>query len=79
MTQYVSLQTPEQAIEEEGFRYGQKLNKNRCELITTHPNANIHFGDNTRVPHVRLATCLGCKIGIKITADKNFLKDLLTA
>ena len=55
------------AIEWEGFRYGLKLNKNKCELITTHKTANIHFSDNTKVPNVKTATYLGCNIGIKTT------------
>ena len=30
-------------IEEQGLRYGLKLNKNKCELITTHNLENVHF------------------------------------
>ena len=55
------------AIEEQGLRYGMKLNKNKCELITTHKLENIHFKDNMQVPKVKTATYLGCTIGIKAT------------
>ena len=48
------------AIEIEGLKYGMKLNKNKCELITTHTNANIHFknnenqqGPNSHIPRMR--------------------------
>ena len=70
------------AIEEEGFRYGLKLNKQKCELITTHQQANIHFKDNTKVPKVRLATYLGCNIGIKTNnreeLSKRFANTMIT-
>ena len=69
-------------IEEEGFRYGLKLNKHKCELITTHQQANIHFKDNTKVPTVRLATYLGCNIGIKTNnreeLPKRFANTMIT-
>ena len=55
------------AIEEQGHRYGLKLNKNKCELITTHNLENVHFKDKTTVPKVKIATYLGCTIGIKAT------------
>ena len=29
--------------EEEGITYGMKLNKAKCELLTTEANPNIHF------------------------------------
>ena len=34
------------SIEEEGMKYGMKLNKTKCELITNNPNARIIFSDN---------------------------------
>ena len=40
----------------------------KCELITTHPNANIHFKDKNKVIKVKSATYLGCNTGIKITS-----------
>ena len=36
-------------IEIEGNKYGLKLNKNRCELLSTSINANIHFQDGVKV------------------------------
>ena len=38
-----------EASEWEGFRYGLKLDKKTCELITTHQNADIHSKDKTNV------------------------------
>ena len=51
--------------EEEGARCRLKLNRRKCELITTRQQANLRCKDNTRVPKVRLATCLGCNLGMK--------------
>ena len=45
-------------IESEGRRYGMRLNKGKCELITTHPNADIHFGDETKINKTRKAVYL---------------------
>ena len=56
-----------QKIEWQGFRYGLKLNRNRCELISTHSDADIHFQDNTKIQNVKSATYLGCTLGIKTT------------
>lgn len=33
-------------IEEQGSRYGMKLNKGQCELISSNPTAYIHFSNN---------------------------------
>ena len=63
-----------QAIEEEGSRCGSNLNTHRCELPTADPNANIHFGDKTKVPKVRLAIYLGCKIGIHTNSREELSK-----
>jgi len=63
-----------EAIEWEGFRYGLKLNKKKCELITTHPNADIHFKDKSKVLKVKIATYLGCNIGIKSTNKEELSK-----
>jgi len=61
-------------IEFEGIRYGMKLNKAKCELITTHGDADIHFEDKTKVPKVRIATYLGCGIGIKASNREELSK-----
>jgi len=61
-------------IEKEGLRYGMKLNKTKCELITTHATANIHFEDGTSVRKTRKATYLGCEIGIRCTSSEELNK-----
>ena len=70
------------AIEKEGKRYGMKLNKAKCEVISTHPNANIHFPDGTKIRHVRTSTYLGCDLGIKSTIreelNKRFANTMIT-
>ncbi len=50
-------------IEEEGIKYGMKLNKTKCELITNNNNSRIHFPDNTPVKRQTAATYLGCEVG----------------
>ena len=42
--------------------------------ITTHQNANIHFGDNAKVFTVRLATYLGWKLGMKTSNREELSK-----
>ena len=69
-------------IEEQWFIYGLKLNKHKCEIITTHPLANINFKDNTKVPTVILATYLGCNIEIRTNnreeQPKRFANNMIT-
>ena len=36
------------SIENEGNKYGLKLNKSKCELLTTSLNADIKFGDGSQ-------------------------------
>ena len=67
---YRTIDAFKKAVDEGGVRYGLKLNKHKCELITTHPSANLFCGDNTKVPKVRLATCPGCSAYLQ-TAEKN--------
>jgi len=62
------------AIEEEGIKYGMKLNKTKCELITNNNNSRIHFPDNTPVKRQTAATYLGCEVGIKITTIQEISK-----
>ena len=62
------------SIEEEGIKYGMKLNKTKCELITNNPNARIIFPDNSLVKKHRTATYLGCEIGIKTTNREEISK-----
>ena len=49
------------------FQIWVKAKQEKCELIETHPNDNIHFKDKTKVVKVKTATYLGCNIGIKST------------
>ena len=69
-------------MEPEGFRYGLKLNKNKCELITTHQSADVHFDNKQKIPKVRLATDLGCNMGIKTNSreelSKSFANTMMT-
>ena len=62
------------SIEEEGIKYGMKLNKTKCELITNNPNARIIFPDKSLVKKHRTATYLGCEIGIKTTNREEISK-----
>ena len=61
-------------IEWEGYRYGLKLNKDKCELLTTNNTANIHFQDNMKIKIVKAATYLGCNIGIKTSGREELGK-----
>ena len=61
-------------IEKEGIKYGMKLNKKKCELLTNNPNANIHFPDRTPVKKQTSATYLGCEMGIRIHARQEISK-----
>ena len=54
-------------IEKEGEKYGMKLNKEKCELITTDSTANVHLDNKQQIKKTRKATYLGCEIGIKTT------------
>jgi len=48
-------------IELEGGKYGLKLNKNKCELLTTSLNADIRFADGAKVKRKPEVTYLGCQ------------------
>ena len=49
-------------IEIEGEKYGLKLNKDKCELLTTSLNADIRFADGTKVKRKSEVTYLGCQL-----------------
>ena len=51
-----------QNIETIGADYGLKLNKTKCELLTTEKEPNIHFADNTKVTKKDEVKYLGCQI-----------------
>ena len=56
-----------QTIETEALKYGMKLNKSKCELITNNHTTRIIFQDNAPVKKEKSATYLGCEIGIETT------------
>ena len=62
------------SIEEEGIKYGMKLNKTKCELLTNNPTARIVFPDNSPVKKHLSATYLGCELGIKTTNREEISK-----
>ena len=49
-------------IEQEGAKYGLKLNQNKCEVLTTSVNAYIKSADGTKVKRKPEVTYLGCHI-----------------
>ena len=63
-----------ESIEIEGFKYGMKLNKTKCELLTNNNNAKIIFPDGTPIKKEKSATYLGCQIGMKITSRGDISK-----
>jgi len=63
-----------QTIETEGLKYGMKLNKTKCELITNNHTVRIIFQNNTPVKKEKSATYLGCDIGIETTTREEISK-----
>ncbi len=60
------LQTLLQTIEKHAIRYGLKLNRDKCEMITIKGvNTKIKFTDGSEVKHVSSATYLGANIDKK--------------
>ena len=49
-------------IEHECLKYGLKLNKGKCELLSTSFNADIKLADDTNVKRKPEVTYLGCQI-----------------
>ncbi len=45
-----------------GGEYGLKLNKNKCEVMYTMTEANVHFKDGTKVPRKTEVVYLGCNL-----------------
>ena len=60
-----------ESIEIEGFKYGMKLNRTKCELLTNSRNARIIFPDGTPIKKDKSATYLGCQLGMNITSREN--------
>ena len=48
------------AIEQEGLKYGLKLNKTKCETLIMNGTANVHFPDGTPVKQLPEVKYLGC-------------------
>ena len=61
-------------IEKHGRRYGLKLNKGKCELITNVENADVKFTDGTKVTRKDEATYLGCCLNSKSDVSKEVNK-----
>ena len=68
-----------QRIETVGAEYGLKLNKNKCELLTTELNPNIHFADNTKVKRSDEVKYLGCQLNQKGDTSKEIGKRIANA
>ena len=67
------------SIETIGKEYGLKLNKSKCELITTATNPNIHFADNTKVTEKEEVKYLGCQLNHTGCANKEISKRIINA
>jgi hypothetical protein len=61
-------------VEEEGAKYGMKLNKTKCQLPTNNPNAGMILPNNTPVKRQQSAAHLGCEMGFKITSREEISK-----
>jgi hypothetical protein len=57
-------------IEEEGARFGLKLNKEKCEVLDTGHVANIHFADGIKVKQKDEVKYLGCHLNKKADVDR---------
>ena len=49
-------------IEIQGLKYGLKLNKAKCEVLTSADNPNINFQDGKKIKIKDTVTYLGCDI-----------------
>ena len=55
-------------------KYGLKLNRSKCEVITTTEIANIQFSNGDKVPKKDTATYLGCEMGPRILPREEISK-----
>ena len=67
------------SIETVGKEYGLKLNKSKCELITTANKPNIHFADNTKIMEKEEVKYLGCQLNHTGSANKEISKRIINA
>ena len=51
-----------------------KTKQEKCELITTHQNANIHFKDKSKVIKLKSATYIGCSLGVESISKEELSK-----
>ena len=58
------------AVEEEGGKYGLKLNKTKCEAMVFNGPANVHFADDSKVPIHTMAKYLGCHLNLRNDTDR---------
>ena len=68
-----------QKIETVGAEYGLKLNKSKCELLTTENDPNIHFSDNTKIKKQDEVKYLGCQLNQKGDTSKEIGKRIANA
>ena len=61
-------------IEKVGELYGLKLNKQKCEVMYSMLNANVHFSDGTKVQHKDEVKYLGCLLNSKADAKVELKK-----
>ena len=65
-------------IEMTGRIYGLKLNKNKCEVMKKNTEANVHFGDGTKVPSKEEVVYLGCTMNQQTDYNKEIGKRIQT-
>ena len=59
------------SFEEEGAKYGIKLNRSKCEVVVNE-DVNVHLGGGCKVKRTREATYLGHAIN----SDRNMGREL---
>ena len=68
-----------QKIESIGAEYGLTSNKNKCELLTSEKDPNIHFADKTKITKKDEVKYLGCQLNQKGDASKEIGKRISNA
>ena len=58
------------AIEEEGAKYGMKLNRNKCELLSWGAVEQVKMADGTILNRTGTAKYLGCQLNTKADGIK---------
>ena len=66
------------SIETECFKYGLKLNKDKCEVMYNTRTANVHSKDGTPVPRKDSVTYLGCIINQEENMNKEISQRIAT-